>query len=65
MPLPAPDPDEVMPADLQELAGCMRQRYVEVGEWWAGNGAPSQDDLPADLLDNAAVAASGEEGGAA
>ena len=29
MPLPAPDPDEAMPKDLQELAGYMRQHYVD------------------------------------
>ena len=34
MPLPAPDPDEAMPKDLQELAGYMRQHYVEAGDWW-------------------------------
>ena len=34
MPLPAPDPDELMPKDLQELAGYMRQHYVEAGDWW-------------------------------
>lgn len=30
--LPAPDPDEAMPKDLQELAGYMRQHYVEAGD---------------------------------
>ena len=34
MPLPAPDPDEVMPADLQQLAGYMRQSYSEATQWW-------------------------------
>jgi len=66
MPLPAPDPDEVMPKDLQELAGYMRQHYVEAGDWWENTGIPGLQDrpLPDDLLtdfqhmtaiDNAAV----------
>ena len=56
MPLPAPDPDEVMPKDLQQLASYMRQHYVEEGEWWERAGAPSlQDDdsLPEDLAEEA------------
>ena len=54
MPLPAPDPDESMPADLQALAGYMRQHYVEAGEWWESQGLPSlqNDTLPDDLLDD-------------
>lgn len=54
MPLPAPDPDEAMPKDLQELAGYMRQHYVDAGEWWENQGAPSLQDkaLPDDLLDD-------------
>lgn len=54
MPLPAPDPDEVLPKDLQELAGYMRQHYVETGDWWENQGAPGSQDgtLPADLVDN-------------
>ena len=57
MPLPAPDPDEVMPADLQQLAGYMRQSYsgprsggVHQLPGLAGRG------LPDDLLDEAAIA---------
>ncbi|MGL6077179.1 type IV conjugative transfer system coupling protein TraD [Methyloversatilis discipulorum] len=54
MPLPAPDPDESMPADLQALAGYMRQHYVEAGEWWESQGLLSlqNDTLPDDLLDD-------------
>ena len=54
MPLPSPDPDEAMPKDLQELAGYMRQHYVEAGEWWDDQGAvaPRSDALPSDLLDD-------------
>ncbi len=54
MPLPAPDPDEAMPEDLQQLAGYMRQRYTEAGQWWENLGAPGLQDqpLPDDLLDD-------------
>jgi hypothetical protein len=41
MPLPAPDPDEAMPKDLQELAGYMRQHYVEAGDWWENKASPA------------------------
>jgi hypothetical protein len=54
MPLPAPDPDEAMPRDLQQLAGYMRQHYAEAGEWWEGNGLlrlHDDDALPADLAE--------------
>lgn len=43
MPLPAPDPDEVMPKDLQALAADMRQRYTDTNGWWSGpSGADSE-----------------------
>ncbi|MDH0639270.1 MULTISPECIES: type IV conjugative transfer system coupling protein TraD [Pseudomonas] len=53
MPLPAPDPDEIMPEDLQQLAGYMRQHYAEAGDWWENQGLPGLQDqpLPDDLLD--------------
>jgi conjugative coupling factor TraD (TOL family) len=53
MPLPAPDPDEVMPKDLQQLAGYMRQSYTETGQWWDSIAIPGMQEqpLPADLLD--------------
>lgn len=59
MPLPAPDPDEVMPEDLQQLAGYMRQSYAEAGQWWENLGSHTLQDqpLPADLLDDATVGA--------
>lgn len=64
MPLPAPDPDEVMPEDLQQLAGYMRQSYTESGQWWENLGTPGLQDqaLPDDLLDDLAAekAADGE-----
>ena len=54
MPLPAPDPDEVMPRDLQQLAGYMRQRYSETGQWWDGAASPGlhEQPLPTDLVDD-------------
>ncbi len=53
MPLPAPDPDEAMPEDLQELARYMRQHYVDAGDWWnSPSPAGLQDNaLPDDLLE--------------
>ncbi|WP_397453212.1 type IV conjugative transfer system coupling protein TraD [Pseudomonas sp. NA-150] len=58
MPLPTPDPDEVMPKDLQTLAENMRKSYIDGGgEWWTGSGSGSQtlgQELPADLLDDQA-----------
>lgn len=58
MPLPAPDPDEVMPADLQQLAGYMRQSYSEATQWREFTSSPALQDtgLPDDLLDDAAAA---------
>jgi hypothetical protein len=63
MPLPAPDPDEAMPEDLQELAGYMRQHYVEAGDWWENQGIPGLQDkaLPDDLLDDFKQMAAAEE----
>jgi hypothetical protein len=54
MPLPAADPDEVMPADLQALTGYMRQHYVEDATWWDGAARPALQDnpLPRDLVDD-------------
>jgi conjugative coupling factor TraD (TOL family) len=54
MPLPAPDPDEVMPKDLQTLAENMRKSYIDGGgEWWSTTGTQGLgQDLPADLLDD-------------
>ncbi|WP_454868436.1 type IV conjugative transfer system coupling protein TraD [Pseudomonas farris] len=50
MPLPAPDPDEVMPKDLQTMAGYMRKRYVAANDWWSPMTVQDQDaDLPDDL----------------
>ncbi|MEI7228675.1 type IV conjugative transfer system coupling protein TraD [Pectobacterium carotovorum] len=53
MPLPAPDPDEIMPADLQQLAVYMRQSYTDTGQWWQNQGSPTLQEqaLPPELLD--------------
>ncbi|MEI7178122.1 type IV conjugative transfer system coupling protein TraD [Pectobacterium carotovorum] len=52
MPLPAPDPDEIMPTDLQQLAGYMRQSYTDTGQWWQNQGSPTLQEqaLPPELL---------------
>ncbi|CAB3647886.1 type IV conjugative transfer system coupling protein TraD [Achromobacter pestifer] len=54
MPLPAPDPDEAMPKDLQQLAGYMRQHYMDAGDWWQNEALPGLQDggLPMDLRDD-------------
>jgi conjugative coupling factor TraD (TOL family) len=55
MPLPAPDPDEVMPENLQALAGYMRQHYVEAGQWWEPTTpSATNGELPKDLQNEAA-----------
>lgn len=53
MPLPSPDPDEVMPTDLQQLAGYMRQSYTDAGQWWQNQGLPvlQEQALSPELLD--------------
>src|SRR5690554_3195526 len=61
MPLPAPDPDELMPADLQQLTAQMRQRYAEAGRWWTSTGSPN-DGLPADLTEDWPPAGEGADG---
>ena len=62
MPLPAPDPDELMPKDLRALAENMRNSYVDGGgEWWTSSGTRSLDDsLPAELLEDNIEATSAE-----
>jgi conjugative coupling factor TraD (TOL family) len=55
MPLPASDPDELLPKDLREMAAHMRQRYIEAGDWWEAQGDTGiqvqETELPADLLE--------------
>ncbi|MGB3288578.1 MAG: type IV conjugative transfer system coupling protein TraD [Burkholderiaceae bacterium] len=57
MPLPAPDPDEDMPSNLQQLAQYMRQSYTETGQWWENQGIPGlqEQSLPNTLLDDESV----------
>ncbi|CAJ4803128.1 conjugative coupling factor TraD, PFGI-1 class [Burkholderia pseudomallei] len=54
MPLPAPDPDEAMPANLQAMARAMRQHYVDAGDWWESSGIEhlQSSTLPAGLVDD-------------
>jgi hypothetical protein len=45
MPLPKPDPDDVLPDSLQELARQMRANYNEsAGQWWVASGTPTAID---------------------
>src|SRR5690606_11239328 len=47
MPLPAPDPDEIMPEDLQALAAHMRRHYAESSEWWNAHASvPPSPEMP-------------------
>ena len=59
MPLPAAEPEEIMPKDLQTLAAHMRQRYTESGDWWERRAESREHEnaLPSDLLDDGAVRA--------
>ncbi|MFW7343930.1 type IV conjugative transfer system coupling protein TraD [Pollutimonas sp. H1-120] len=63
MPLPAPDPDENMPQDLQQLAQYMRQSYTETGQWWENQGIPGlqEQSLPDTLLDDEPVDAASRD----
>ncbi|MCE4352133.1 conjugative coupling factor TraD, PFGI-1 class, partial [Xanthomonas hortorum pv. cynarae] len=58
MPLPAPALDEVMPQDLQQLAGYMRQTYTDATQWWEYTSSSVMQDaaLPGDLLDEVVTA---------
>jgi type IV secretory pathway TraG/TraD family ATPase VirD4 len=49
MPLPLPDPDEVMPKDLREMADGMRRRYVDAEGWWGAEdrGQKTEDGAAA------------------
>jgi conjugative coupling factor TraD (TOL family) len=64
MPLPEPDPDEVLPTDLQALAGYMRQRYADASDWWSNEETTGLDDdaLPDDLLSDFKRMADAEDG---
>ncbi|MFJ2454023.1 type IV conjugative transfer system coupling protein TraD [Pseudomonas protegens] len=52
MPLPANDPDEVLPKNLLELAMGMRKGQSSNSEWWDAPGYQSlNESLPSDLVD--------------
>lgn len=53
MPLPASDPDEVMPKDLQALAEGMRKGATGKNDWWEAPGYGARSDtLPDNLVDD-------------
>ena len=53
MPLPASEPDEVMPKDLQALAEGMRKGSVDSSDWWQAPGYQTlSESLPEDLVDD-------------
>ena len=53
MPLPASDPDEIMPKDLQALAEGMRKGSVDSSDWWQAPGYQAlSESLPEDLVDD-------------
>lgn len=61
MPLPASDPGEVMPKDLQALADSMRKGQTANTDWWQAPGYQAlNESLPADLVDDFRNMASGE-----
>jgi conjugative coupling factor TraD (TOL family) len=57
IPLPAPDPDEILTENLKRLAAAMRERYADTGDssdgWWKGTSPPDPNDrkLPAILTE--------------
>ncbi|WP_252090633.1 type IV conjugative transfer system coupling protein TraD [Pseudomonas sp. MWU13-3659] len=53
MPLPANDPDDVMPSNLQELAAGMRRSAASANDWWEAPGYQSlKTALPDDLVED-------------
>lgn len=53
MPLPASDPDEVMPKDLQALVEGMRKGSGTSSDWWQAPGFDAlSESLPDDLVDD-------------
>ncbi|QLG94713.1 type IV conjugative transfer system coupling protein TraD [Pseudomonas yamanorum] len=53
MPLPASDPDEVMPKDLQALVEGMRKGSGTSSDWWQAPGYDAlSESLPDDLVDD-------------
>ena len=53
MPLPANDPDDVLPASLQDIATGMRRSAAASSEWWEAPGYQDlKSALPEDLVDD-------------
>ncbi len=53
MPLPANDPDEVMPKDLQAISEGMRKGADSGSDWWKAPGYQALSEaLPDDLLED-------------
>lgn len=53
MPLPASDPDEVMPKDLQAMMEGMRKGSGTSSDWWQAPGYHAlSESLPDDLVDD-------------
>ncbi|MFC6298090.1 type IV conjugative transfer system coupling protein TraD [Pseudomonas sp. CCM 7893] len=53
MPLPASDPDEAMPKDLQALVEGMRKGSGTTSDWWQAPGYQTlSESLPDDLVDD-------------
>ncbi|TVT81957.1 type IV conjugative transfer system coupling protein TraD [Pseudomonas sp. H3(2019)] len=62
MPLPASDPDEVMPKDLQALAEGMRKGPGNTSEWWQAPGYQAlSESLPDDLVNDFRNMANGDK----
>lgn len=62
IPLPASNPDEVMPKDLQALADSMRKGQPANTDWWQAPGYQAlNESLPADLVDDFRHLASDEQ----
>lgn len=62
MPLPANDPDEVMPKDLQALVEGMRKGSGTSSDWWQAPGYDALgESLPDDLVDDFRKLANGEK----
>lgn len=45
MPLPQPDPDDVLPQSMRKLIEAMRERYAEADPWWEANDTPMVEPM--------------------
>jgi conjugative coupling factor TraD (TOL family) len=46
IPLPIPDSDDAMPADVQQIVRRMRDRHGDTTEWWTNAGNAEPHDRP-------------------